>query len=86
MSDKPKQPKAESTENAKPNVPRTWGMSAMEFLFSLRDKQITIITTDSREYTGVLRGVATYDLVVEIGGQVCLISKHSVKKLQESRK
>jgi sRNA-binding regulator protein Hfq len=61
-------------------TPKTWGVTAAEYLAALRDKPIQVITLDGKAYRGTLVGVDTYDLIIkQPNGLAVLIAKHAVK-------
>lgn len=64
------------------DAPKTWGISAAEFYADLRNKNVQIITTDSKLYKGTLIGVDVYDVTIkQDSGLVMLIAKHAIKTI-----
>jgi len=67
-------------KNAKPRPPKTWGMSADEFFYALKEKPVQVGTTDGKVYAGTLIGVDTYDIIIRLSnGHPALIPKHAIK-------
>ncbi len=62
--------------------PRWWGWQDRDFLALVREKEVELVTNDQRAYRGKLVGSDVYTYVVQIGEDLVMISKASVKLMR----